>query len=266
MINFFKKNKYLIQVILLLLLVLVHGFLNQYFIIDNVTIFLVLILILLPYLSYISKIKYGDFEAEITHGDIKSIEEKANKITFTDRVLKNNKNDNIDQLVEDDPTLAMAKLRIEIEKRVKSLSSVYLQGVPRHTNLGKLLFELNKNNILNKNLNSLINEVLDVANRAIHGESIEKKEASELVKYGKRIIEELDQIVIERTFDSIEKKVVISTKELDLYQEGNYVLKTVIPYVEKPEMRTYNLNQAELEIFLDRYDEYAEFIVGLEKK
>lgn len=266
MITFIKKNKYSFQIILLLVLILVHGFLNNYFIIDNVTIFLIMILVLLPYVSYISKIKFGDFEAEITHDDIKSIEEKVEKIPHTDKVLRNKKGDNLDQLIEDDPTLAMAKLRIEIEKRVKFLSGVYLQESQKQFSLNKLLFGLSKNNIINQNLISLIKEVLFVANRAIHGESIEKKEAVRLIEYGRRIIEELDNVTIKRALGSMEKKVVITNKELDSYQEGNYILKTVISYVEKPEMRTYILNQAELESFLQGYDEYAEFIVGLEKK
>ena len=80
-----------------------------------------------------------------------------------------------------------------------------------------------------------------------------------------KAINDLDEVIIEHALESARSET-ITPADVESFSQGTYVLKTVVPYVKNPEMRTYHLNQAELERFLSGYDEYAEFIVSLEKE
>ena len=45
-----------------------------------------------------------------------------------------------------------------------------------------------------------------------------------------------------------------------------YRMTTVVPLVKNPKRNTYILDQDGLDSFLDGYEEYAEFIVAIEKE
>lgn len=251
--------------ILLIALLLLHGLLDKYFKIDNTTILLILLFILFPYIPLIKKIKFGDFEAEITHEDVKNIENKIKQIPKKEeKVIESKKSEDLQTLAKTDPTLAMAKVRIEIEKKVRSLGEIYLKKSFNYSNLHVLVLELRKNGFIGNTLESLLQDVISVANRAIHGESIEKKDAERVIDYAGRVIEELDNVVIDHALKS-ESKKIITPRVVESHMQSEYILKTIIPNVKKPEMRIYRLNQTELDAFLTGYDEYAEFIISLEK-
>ena len=59
--NKLGKNNYNLFFVIIIIVMLVHGLFGEYFKIDNVTVLLLLILILLPYFHLIRKIKYGPF-------------------------------------------------------------------------------------------------------------------------------------------------------------------------------------------------------------
>lgn len=65
-------------------------------------------------------------------------------------------------------------------------------------------------------------------------------------------------------FDPVESKV-ISRGDVESYEDATYRLTTVIPLVENPVCNVYIVNQEILDNFLEGYDEYAEFIVSIEK-
>lgn len=261
------KNRLKLFTILILVLIIIHGLFNDFFKVDNTSILLLLILILLPYLPLIKKIKFGDFEAEISNEEIKSIEKKVKEIPEKQhRKIKSKKVENLQELAESDPTLALAKARIEIEKKIRSLGQIYLKGkTVSSLSLRRIINELMEGGILELPLDALLNDVLTVANRAIHGESVSKGNAIKLVELASKAIDELDYVVIDRVLKS-ESSEVITTHDMEDFMEGDYILKTVVPYVKNPEVRTYHLNQAELDAFLEGYDEVAEFIVSLERK
>lgn len=261
------KNHLKLFTILILVLVIIHGLFNDFFKVDNTSILLLLILILLPYLPLIKKIKFGDFEAEISNEEIKNIEKKVEEIPEKQHEkIKSKKVENLKELAESDPTLALARARIEIEKKIRSLGQIYLkEKTVNSRSLRGVINELMASGIMEPSLVALLNDVISVANRAIHGESVSKGNAIKLVKLGNKAMDELDYVVIERALKS-ESSEVITTHDMENFMEGDYILKTVVPYVKNPEFRTYHLNQAELDAFLEGYDEIAEFIVSLERK
>ncbi|MFA7170897.1 MAG: hypothetical protein WC180_02805 [Candidatus Paceibacterota bacterium] len=259
---FNKKNFY---VVLILALMIIHGLYDSSFKVDNFTIMLVIILILLPYASLIKKIKFGDFEAEITQEEINSIKKKV------DEIPKNEKEktvpeivDQLNELVEYDPGLALAKARIEIERKIIMLADIYLDGRKKTYNLRGMVRSLKEKNIIDHNLGAALEDVIVVANRTIHGEDISKQNAVKLVNIAGKIIQALDNTILEKVLDNATTKNV-GKDVVEEYENAHYLLETIIPYVEKPEIKTYKVNQQELDAFLEGYNEYAETIIKLEK-
>lgn len=261
MINLLKK--YTLPVLLLLLIVL-HGLFNGNFKVDDTTILLVVLIVLLPYVPLFDRIKVGGFEAHISHDEVKRVAEKANNIISNEEPSELKKSDDLQSIAEVDPTLALAKARIEIEKKIRSLSDIYLQNQPNHHSLRRMVSELGKRGVIDQSLESLLHDVIVIANNAIHGATIGQVDATRLVDYAVKALEGLDSVVIDHALKSQDKKV-ISSKNVESYSEAEYLLKTITPKVKKPEITTYRVNQRELDAFLEGYDEYAEFIVGLER-
>ncbi len=66
--SFIKKYKKEILIFLCIILIFIHGFLDSYFRVDNVTILLIVLIFLIPYIPLIKKVKFGEFEAELEQG------------------------------------------------------------------------------------------------------------------------------------------------------------------------------------------------------
>ncbi len=261
-----KKRNALIITIIIVLIVL-HGLSDNFFRIDNTTVLLLIVIILIPYIPLIKKIKFGEFEAEITHDEIRKIEKKVEKIPEKkQKKLSSEKPDILKDLVESDPALALAKARIEIEKRVRFLGQIYLkQKKSNKVGLTELAVDLFEKDVIDESLQNLLIDIIKVANRAIHGEFVSKDDAIRLVDIANRAIEELEYVVINHALMSGKAKT-INKKEAARYIGSKYIVKTIVPYVRNPEMRTYYLNQAELDEFLEGYYETAEYIVSVERK
>ena len=90
--------------------------------VDNTSIILLLVILLSPFISAITRIKYGDFEAEIDPKEVQKIKNEVSAQAI--KAHEPAQNSEIEQtindiraLVESDPILALAKLRIELENR-----------------------------------------------------------------------------------------------------------------------------------------------------
>ena len=81
---------------------------------------------------------------------------------------------------------------------------------------------------------------------------------------GGTLAAELQQLYTERVLRPVEK-VVIPSEEVDGYAAARYRVTTIVPLVDNPTRNTYILDQSELDSFLEGYEEYAEFIVGVER-
>lgn len=265
-IQFLKGNNQRIIGILILSLIILHGLFDSSFKVDTTTVLFVIILILLPYFHLIKKIKYGDFEAEITQKEVSAIEKIADEIPEN----KNEKTkieiiEQLNDLVEYDPNLALAKARIEIERKINILANIYLKKKSKFYSLGSLVNELIENKIIDQKLGVLLKDVIAVANRSIHGQDVSMKNAIKLIGVAGKVIQQLDYVVIDNALKNGTSEI-IQKKQCENYASSRYILKTVVPYVKNPLIKTYKINQAELDAFLEGYDEYAEFMISLEKE
>ena len=92
---------------------------------------------------------------------------------------------------QSDPNLALAGLRIEIEKRLKQLAEknnigTSMQGV------GRLLQMLSDKELIGYEEKSVLLDMIGMLNSAVHGARIDRKSYAWAMEYGPRILKTLD--------------------------------------------------------------------------
>ena len=124
------QNLWWITFILALILLGVHSFKVTKLSVDSTSILLLGIMLISPLISAVKKIKYGDFEAEIDPKEIQKIKSDLEKNIDSKRVENESRpeiykaTDAIRELAESDPVIALAKIRIELEKVLSRLARV----------------------------------------------------------------------------------------------------------------------------------------------
>lgn len=235
--------------------------------VDVVTLALLGFLIVIPLADLIRKVKLGEFEAEIGREEIAKIQAKAATEllpTSVDAIAMSE--ERVRTLLGEDPRLALAKVRIELEEALKRLYAVDAKSPPdwRRLSLGRLIDNLVRREVLSPSVASALRDVITLANRAVHGERVKSAAAEQLAVLGVRLVHEVQQLYVERVLRPVET-VVISRDEVTEYSASQYKVTTVVPLVENPTRNTYVLDQNALESFLEGYEEYAEFVVSIER-
>jgi len=239
--------------------------------VDNTSIILLLVILLSPFISAITRIKYGDFEAEI---DPKEVQKLKNEVSA--HVINANEppqNSEIEQtinsitaLVESDPILALAKLRIELEKALNRLFRLTHKDdkSTRAISPMQLIHRLSNEEILPKDIARTTREVMAICNRAIHGEDIRKQDAESVVESGASLLVKLQFYAGNYVLEPIETLPIDKTK-LDEYWDPQYRVTSIVPLSDTPYKNVRILDQEGLDGFLEGYNEYGEFIVELKK-
>lgn len=265
--KFGKSDKIIIIIFCFnVIILLLHLFRASFVQIDNTTILLMVLVLLTPFASHIKKIKFGDFEAEINQ-EIKKAEQQAKEIKLEGKVksqvIKNNSViEELTELSAKDPVLALAKLRIEIEKKLRKLYTLK-EATPSGIRL--MTQVLAGIGVISNKLRNLILDVTSILNRVVHGEDIPTEaNIDKVLNIGSEILDELDLIFSQKIIAPASKKI-INKKELNEYMDAIYEVTTVVPLVDKPQVNKRILNQEQLYEFLDGYEEYAEFLVEIKK-
>jgi hypothetical protein len=253
-------------VVVTLALLILHTFFNGTAHIDNTSVFLLLVIVLIPYLPWITRIKFGSFEAEIGRDEIREIEknlESSEQQPSADSAPDEELN-RIRETALSDPAVAFLKIRIAIERRLRSLLTIYVPNKSKRSYLSirQSIEELRIANVIDDQLASGLLDVVGVANRAVHGESVSRQNLDSMIDLSLRAIHSLDSLLIDRAHKNMKVKR-IDLKTVQTKQYANYVVKTIVPLAKDPEERTYHLNQAELDAFLEDYDGNAEFITSV---
>lgn len=235
--------------------------------VDAVTLALLGFLIVIPLSELIRKIKLGEFEAEIGREEIAKVQAKAATElppTSVDAIAMSE--ERVRALLNEDPRLALAKVRIELEEALKRLYAADAESEPdwRRLSLGRLVDDLVRREVLSPSVASALRDVIALANRAVHGERVEPDAAEQLAVLGVRLVHEVQQLYVERVLRPVET-VVITKEEIKGYSTSRYKVTTVVPLVENPTKNTYILDQNALESFLEGYEEYAEFVISIER-
>jgi len=235
--------------------------------VDAVTLILLGILCLIPFADFIRKIKLGEFEAEIGRDEVARTQAKvAVELPPLAEADGSVSEERIRKLLREDPRLALAKVRIELEEALRRLYAAAGGSAPdsRRTSLSRMVESLARQEVLSESIAAAVREVVALANRAVHGERVEFGAAEELALLGIQLVREIQHVILERTLDPIQSSV-ITPEEVNLYEAARYRVTTIVPLVDGPKRNTYIFDQSALDDFLGGYEEYAEFIVAIEK-
>lgn len=269
------RNLWWMTLLLALALLVIHSLPGQKVVVDSTSVVLVLVIFISPLLSAIRRIKFGEFEAEIDPKEIRRIKDEVESQladtpphprTLPEAQIESTVTD-IRELAESDPVIALAKLRIEVEKVI---SKLYRRTQPQKrslspTSLARMVQTLTNQELLPSNISSPIREVIMICNRAVHGELIRERDANAILDVGTSLLEQLFSLSREYVLKPAESHT-ISSVEVEDYNRARYRLTTVIPYVENPVRNVRIVDQEELDAFLEGYHEYAEFIVDITKE
>jgi hypothetical protein len=98
--------------------------------------------------------------------------------------------------IEEDPNLALAGLRIEIERRLRTIANG--RGLnAEQVGIGQLLRLLRTNGIISENEYSVLNSLLKLLNRAVHGAEVDSRAARWAIEVGPQLLAGLDEHITE---------------------------------------------------------------------
>lgn len=239
--------------------------------VDNTSIVLLLVILLSPFISAITRIKYGDFEAEIDPKEVQKIKNEVSAQAITAHEPAQNSEieqtiNDIRALVQSDLILALAKLRIELEKSLNRLFRMTHkeEKSKRAVSPMQLIHRLASEEILPKDIAGTTREVMSICNRAIHGEDIRKEDGVSVVESGASLLLTLHFYASDFVLQPIET-APIDKSTLDEYWDAQYRVTSIVPLADTPYKNVRLLDQEGLDGFLEGYNEYGEFIIDLKK-
>jgi hypothetical protein len=107
-------------------------------------------------------------------------------------------------LMVQDPVLALAKLRIDLERELRRIAFEYDVFIePRRMSIGSMLKALAERDILDRNVVAAIRDVLPACNLAIHGGDVTPQLASGVINIGEELLRILETVRFSRTVSSI---------------------------------------------------------------
>lgn len=249
-----------------LTILLLHLFKASFVLIDNTTLLLMILLLLTPFARYIKRIKWGDFEAELTQ-EIKQLKEDAKEAELNKSLSSQSLSrasdiqSDLKDLSIKDPTLALAKLRFEIETKLKRLFPYKENGAYGIRNMTQTLAGTG---VIDNKLRNIILNITGILNRIVHGDGLPDGTSVESVlEVGIQIMTALDEIYYKKLVEPNSEE--ITKRELKELMKAKYEVITVVPITDGPYKNTRVLNQEQLDQFLDGYDEYGEFLIEIKK-
>lgn len=96
-----------------------------------------------------------------------------------------------------DPNLALAGLRIEIEKRLSKLAEVNNVEQRRPMGIGQLLRALAQREVLTNEERSILSDMVNMLNAAVHGATVDRQSADWAIDVGPRLLTSLDERIEE---------------------------------------------------------------------
>lgn len=98
------------------------------------------------------------------------------------------------RVVEEDPNLALAGLRIEIEKRLVRLAeSRHIEF--RNRGIAALLRVLAEHRVLESNARSVLADMTGLLNSAVHGATVDPRATDWAIDVGPRLLQALDDLI-----------------------------------------------------------------------
>jgi hypothetical protein len=160
---------------------------------DAITVFL-LVVALLPWL--IPLVKSLEFPGgwKVEFQELEKAKSKAEKAGLLSSKKKETKipSYSFESILEKDPNLALAGLRIEIEKRLVQIAKLNKIDATR-ASIGQLLRLLNQEQILTPEESGALADMSGLLNAAVHGANVDKRATDWAMEVGPKILQSLDE-------------------------------------------------------------------------
>jgi hypothetical protein len=176
---------------LVITLIVVHGFWPDVFAVDAITIVLLFILCIPLVAQYLRKAKFPgaefEFKDEIRETErlVKlSIEQAEESSVAGERKIlpfETFKLSGVRELLDSDPVLALASLRIEIERKLNLFVELFSLGKPNRWPISRLIEAIKKRDLLSVEQVTALQKIVNMCNRAVHGSLISVEEAKEII-------------------------------------------------------------------------------------
>lgn len=186
---------------LTVLLLVGHAFKWDRIRVDGSTLALLGILMILPYVHLIRKLRVREVEAEIAPEEVGHIRERFGPELPPAPARTQEmeaEEPSIMSSVRQDPPIGLVKLRIELEqamrsllKSVRSLNNLNSLNKRRFYSLSQLTAQLDEQGVLPREVVGTLHELIPLLNRAAHGQYIRTDDAVELALLGIRVLEEI---------------------------------------------------------------------------
>lgn len=172
-------------------LIIVHGFWSNMFKVDLISISILFILSIPFVAQFLRKAKFPgaefEFKDEIreTQKLVQLSVEKAKEAENAGEAkilqFETFKLSSIRELLDSDPVLALAALRIEIERKLKLVANCLEIPNKERYSISKMLEAIKRKEFLSYDQISALQNIIKMCNEAIHGSLISKKEATEII-------------------------------------------------------------------------------------
>ncbi|MBS1675802.1 MAG: hypothetical protein JST08_00305 [Actinobacteria bacterium] len=166
--------------------------------VDTTSLGLLALLLILPLAPYVTKLRAGELEAQIGRAEARDLRQAAGELPPPEREQDGaalGDELGVVELTERDPPLGLAKLRMDLEREVRR---IYQQRVrkpaTRGLSLGMMIRELVRDDVLPPEISAPLQDVTGLANRAIHGEYVQREAAEEIAEVGVRVVEALREL------------------------------------------------------------------------
>lgn len=166
--------------------------------VDAVTVAL-LVIAMLPWLAPLVKSVELPGGLKIELQDLKQVESRANTagLLAVEAALAEEARFAFEAVAAQDPNLALAGLRIEIEKRLQTLARAHQLNTGRPMGVGQQLRALTKAEVLTGEERAVLADMTNMLNAAVHGADVGADAAKWAIGVGPRLLTSLDERIAE---------------------------------------------------------------------
>ena len=173
------------------ILIIVHGFWSDIFVVDVLTV-LILFVISIPFVAqFLRKAKFPgaefEFKEEIRETEKlvqRSVEEAQRSRSEGKKFVpfETFKLSSVKELLNSDPVLALAALRIEIERKLRLLANSLDLRVNDNRSLSALTASIRRQELLSSDQVAALQRIISMCNKAVHGYAVSEAEAREIME------------------------------------------------------------------------------------
>ena len=158
--------------------------------IDAVTLVL-LIVALVPWAPLFKSVELpGGWKIEFQ--ELEKARNKAEAAGLLDLAVKWEKEFSFQAVAEEDPNLALAGLRIELERRLRELARS--RNLPsERAGIGQLLRILDREDVLTPEERSALSDMVYLLNSAVHGAEVDRRAAQWALEVGPQLLAGIDE-------------------------------------------------------------------------